>query len=66
MGCEMKILKRGVYHGTSIVTCKRCESELEVHEAEWKDGVLGSEKYVRCPVCIAEVLKPGTEYRGDF
>lgn len=48
------------------VTCKRCESELLVEHHEWWKGVYGSELVVLCPCCHEEVVRPGTEYWGDF
>lgn len=48
------------------IKCKKCESELEVAPADWEKGEYGSEEYIRCPLCDQYLLRPGTEYRGDF
>jgi NAD-dependent SIR2 family protein deacetylase len=48
------------------LTCHLCKSVLEIEEKDWRKGDCGSEMVVACPVCKAELVKPGTEYQGDF
>jgi uncharacterized CHY-type Zn-finger protein len=62
----VQILKLGSKKFVTEITCTKCKSTLEVHEAEWVESSYGSERYVSCPVCKAHIVKPGTEYRGDF
>lgn len=50
----------------TMITCTRCESVLEVANKDWKPDTYGGEQVCRCGACGAELVKPGTEYRGDF
>jgi NAD-dependent SIR2 family protein deacetylase len=60
------VLERGSAKSVTRISCSRCHSKLEVGDAEWRDGGYGSERFVSCPVCAAHLIKPGTEYTGDF
>jgi hypothetical protein len=65
----MKIIKQGRKAGRSTITkvlCPECEAALEVQDAEWNRGTYGSERIVHCPCCNGQIVKPGTEYHGDF
>ena len=46
--------------------CHKCKSTVEIEQGEWRKGTYGSEQDVSCIVCGAGLVKPGTEYTGDF
>lgn len=63
----MRLIRRGGTHALPIeATCTGCKSVFSVEQADWKDGEYGGEKIVKCTVCGYSIVKPGTEYRGDF
>jgi NAD-dependent SIR2 family protein deacetylase len=63
----MKIIKQGKrYRPPIVVTCSECDAQIEVDQNDWKSGTYGGEKVVSCPCCQACIVKPGTEYTGDF
>ena len=64
----MKIISIGDSYDTqeSEITCGRCKSVIAVRNSEWKYGTYGSEQVCKCPVCENEIVRPGTEYQGDF
>jgi NAD-dependent SIR2 family protein deacetylase len=63
----MKIIKTGKYYRPPVtMTCSHCDAELEVGQNDWRKGTYGGEEIVSCPCCKAEIVRPGTEYTGDF
>jgi hypothetical protein len=62
----VRVLVSGKRQPVMKVICKGCNATLEVAEREWRDGGYGSERQVSCPGCGSRVVKPGTEYTGDF
>ncbi len=62
----VEIIELGNKDLKTVVTCKSCKSKLGVLKGEWKEGEYGSERVVTCPACGGEVIKPGTDYTGDF
>ena len=62
----VKVIEQGNKIPTTQVKCYNCKSVLEVANNEWRDGDYGSERIVSCPVCSATLVKPGSEYTGDF
>jgi NAD-dependent SIR2 family protein deacetylase len=60
----MKLLERGTKSLAKpiLMTCSRCESKLEIEEADWQKGTYGSEMVAKCMVCGTFLVKPGTEY----
>lgn len=62
----VEILKLGSSKLVTEITCRKCQSTLNAHDGEWKDSGYGSERHINCPVCKTYIVKPGTEYQGDF
>jgi ribosomal protein S27E len=62
----VEVLKVGSRKFVTEITCTKCKSKLSVVDGEWKDSGYGSERHVSCPVCKSYIVKPGSEYRGDF
>lgn len=62
----VRILQQGKAQSVSQVSCKNCNATLEVGDREWRDGGYGSERHVSCPNCGSTVVRPGSEYTGDF
>lgn len=64
----MEVVKRGNSYSArpTKVKCESCKSTLKVNAGEWKKGTYGSEEIVTCVVCGEEIVRPGTEYTGDF
>lgn len=48
------------------IECTFCGSTLDVEPADWVKGTYGSEMVCKCPICARQLVKPGTEYTGDF
>lgn len=63
----MRIIVQGKRRGeASRISCPACQATLEVQPTDWKEGTYGSERVVECPCCGDAIVKPGTEYHGDF
>lgn len=61
----VEVLKEGKVKA-QIVKCKFCKAELKVRESEWEKGDYGSQQIITCPCCAETVVRPGTDYTGDF
>ena len=62
----MRIIKWGSGKNPTRMTCEDCLTEIEIAESDWKEGTYGSERVVKCPGCSRTLVKPNTEYTGDF